>query len=33
MREPPEEQHQLQISLQKYEHLFDGTLGEFNMEY
>jgi hypothetical protein len=28
-----EEQHQLKILLQKYEHLFDGTLGEFNMEY
>jgi hypothetical protein len=27
-----EEQHQIEISLQKYEHLFDGTLGEFNME-
>jgi hypothetical protein len=27
-----EEQHQLKILLQKYEHLFDGTLGEFNME-
>jgi hypothetical protein len=27
-----EEQHQLQILLHKYEHLFDGTLGEFNME-
>jgi hypothetical protein len=27
-----EEQHQLEILLQKYEHLFDGTLGEFNME-
>jgi hypothetical protein len=27
-----EEQHQLKTSLQKYEHLFDGTLGEFNME-
>jgi hypothetical protein len=26
------EQHQLKILLQKYEHLFDGTLGEFNME-
>jgi hypothetical protein len=26
-------QHQLQILLQKYEHIFDGTLGEFNMEY
>jgi hypothetical protein len=26
-----EEQHQLKILLQKYEHLFDGTLGEFNM--
>jgi hypothetical protein len=28
-----EEQHQMRILLQKYEHLFDGTLGEFNMEY
>jgi hypothetical protein len=28
-----EEQHQLKILLQKYEHLFDGTLGEFNMEH
>jgi hypothetical protein len=27
-----EEQHQLKILLQKYEHLFDGILGEFNME-
>jgi hypothetical protein len=27
-----EEQHQLKILLQKYEHMFDGTLGEFNME-
>jgi hypothetical protein len=27
-----EEQHQLKILLQKYEHLFEGTLGEFNME-
>jgi hypothetical protein len=27
-----EEQHQLKILLQKYEYLFDGTLGEFNME-
>ena len=27
-----EEQHQLLQILQKYEHLFDGTLGEFNME-
>jgi hypothetical protein len=27
-----EEQHQLKILLQQYEHLFDGTLGEFNME-
>jgi hypothetical protein len=26
------EHHQLKILLQKYEHLFDGTLGEFNME-
>jgi hypothetical protein len=28
-----EEQHQFKILIQKYEHLFDGTLGEFNMEY
>jgi hypothetical protein len=27
-----EEQHQLKILLQKYEHLCDRTLGEFNME-
>jgi hypothetical protein len=27
-----EEQHQLKIVLQKYEHLFDETLGERNME-
>jgi hypothetical protein len=27
-----EEQNQLKILLQKYENLFDGTLGEFNME-
>jgi hypothetical protein len=27
-----EEQHQLKMLLQKYEHLFDGTLGQFNME-
>jgi hypothetical protein len=27
-----EEQHQLKILLHKYEHLFDGILGEFNME-
>jgi hypothetical protein len=27
-----EEQHQLKILLQKYEHLFDGTLWEFNMD-
>jgi hypothetical protein len=27
-----EEQHQLKILLQKYEHMFDGSLGEFNME-
>jgi hypothetical protein len=26
------EQHQLKTLLQKYEHLFDGTLGEFIME-
>jgi hypothetical protein len=28
-----EEQHQLKTLLQKYEHLFDGTLGEFHIEY
>jgi hypothetical protein len=28
-----EEPHKLNALLQKYEHLFDGTLGEFNMEY
>jgi hypothetical protein len=28
-----EEQHQLKTLLQKYEHLFDGTLGGFNMEH
>jgi hypothetical protein len=28
-----EEQHQLKTLIQKYEHLFDGILGEFNMEY
>jgi hypothetical protein len=28
-----EEQHQLKTLLQKYEHLFDGTLGEFKMEH
>jgi calcineurin-like phosphoesterase family protein len=28
-----EEQHQLKILLQKYEHLFDETLGEFNIEH
>jgi hypothetical protein len=27
-----EEQHQLKELLQKHEHLFDGTLGEFHME-
>jgi hypothetical protein len=27
-----EEQHQLLKLLQKYEHLFDGTLGEFNID-
>ena len=27
-----EEQHQLLKLLQKYDHLFDGTLGEFNMD-
>jgi hypothetical protein len=27
-----EEQHQFKILLQKYEHLFDRTIGEFNME-
>jgi hypothetical protein len=28
-----EENHQLEILLQKYEHLFDETLGEFNTEH
>jgi hypothetical protein len=28
-----EEKHQLKILIQKYEYLFDVTLGEFNMEY
>jgi hypothetical protein len=28
-----EEQHQLKILLEKYEHLFDGTLGEFSIQY
>jgi hypothetical protein len=28
-----EEQHQLKTLLQQYEHLFDGTLGEFIMEH
>jgi hypothetical protein len=28
-----EEQHQLKILLKNYEHLFDVTLGEFDMEY
>jgi hypothetical protein len=27
-----EEQHQLKILLQKSEHLFDGTLGEFKID-
>jgi hypothetical protein len=27
-----EEQHHHKILLPKYEHLFDGTIGEFNME-
>jgi hypothetical protein len=27
-----EEQYQLKTFLQKYEHLFDGTLGKFNMD-
>jgi hypothetical protein len=27
-----DEKHQLKILFQKYEHLVDGTLGEFNME-
>jgi hypothetical protein len=27
-----EDQHQLKILLQKYEHLFDGSLEEFNMK-
>jgi hypothetical protein len=26
-------QHQLKILLQKYEHLFDGILGQFNMKH
>jgi hypothetical protein len=28
-----EDEHQQIILLPKYEHLFDGSLGEFNMEY
>jgi hypothetical protein len=28
-----EDKHQLKILLQKHEHLLDGTLGEFNMQY
>jgi hypothetical protein len=28
-----EEQHQLKTLLLKYEHLFDGTLGEFKIEH
>jgi hypothetical protein len=28
-----EEQHQLKTLLQRYEHLCDGTIKEFNMEY
>jgi hypothetical protein len=28
-----EEQHQLKTLLQKYEHLFDGTLGEYQLIY
>jgi hypothetical protein len=28
-----EEQHQLEILLQKYEHLFDGKLGDLKMDY
>jgi hypothetical protein len=28
-----EEQYQLKILVQKHEYLFDGTLGEFNVEY
>jgi hypothetical protein len=28
-----EEQHQLKTLLQNYEHLFNGTLGGFNMEH
>jgi hypothetical protein len=27
-----EEQHQLKLLLQKYEHLFDETLGDFTLE-
>jgi hypothetical protein len=27
-----EKLHQLKILLKKYEHMFDGILGEFNME-
>jgi hypothetical protein len=27
-----EEQHQRKILLQKYDHLIDGTLGDFNMD-
>jgi hypothetical protein len=27
-----EEQHHLKILLHKYEHLFDGILGEFNID-
>jgi hypothetical protein len=27
-----EEQHQIKILLQKYEHMFDGTLGKFKIE-
>jgi hypothetical protein len=36
MQEHPfrrEEQHQLNMLLQKYEHLFEGKSGKFNMEY
>jgi hypothetical protein len=28
-----EEKNQLKLLLQKYEHLFDGTLGKFNMDH
>jgi hypothetical protein len=28
-----EEQHQIKILFKKYEHLFDGTLGEFRIQH